>query len=68
MNLVSIDPIWQKSSYSSTGAECIEVASAPSGIAVRESDDPAAMLTADRVHVETLINAIKWGTFEHLVG
>ncbi|MDQ0950120.1 hypothetical protein QFZ24_004043 [Streptomyces phaeochromogenes] len=37
---------WQKSSYSSEGNNCVELATAPDGtIRLRESDDPTTTLT-----------------------
>jgi hypothetical protein len=37
---------WQKSSYSSEGNNCLELATAPDGtIHLRESEDPAVTLT-----------------------
>ncbi|MCX4905953.1 DUF397 domain-containing protein [Streptomyces sp. NBC_00878] len=37
---------WQKSTYSSEGNNCVELATAPDGtIRLRESDDPTTALT-----------------------
>lgn len=36
----SIDPVWHKSSYSSSSANCVEVAAVGISIAVRDSKDP----------------------------
>jgi hypothetical protein len=35
----AIDPRWRKSSYSGNGGNCIEVATAPGTILVRDSKD-----------------------------
>jgi hypothetical protein len=35
------DSAWKKSSYSDAGAQCVEVAGLPGGLAVRDSKDPA---------------------------
>jgi hypothetical protein len=51
---------WQKSSYSSEAANCVNVAAAPDHtLRLRESDDPAVLLTASREAVAALLSAIK---------
>ncbi|MBB5119670.1 hypothetical protein AF335_27835 [Streptomyces eurocidicus] len=52
---------WRKSSFS-TGAEndCVEIAAAPGGlIRLRESDDPAQIITTDPVALAGLLRTIK---------
>lgn len=36
----SIRPLWRKSSYSNGSSNCIEAASQPGTVAVRDSEDP----------------------------
>ncbi|MFI9584548.1 DUF397 domain-containing protein [Streptomyces sp. NPDC052236] len=54
---------WQKSSFSGggSGENCIELASAPAGIHVRESDAPTAVLTTSPAPLRALITALKTG-------
>lgn len=35
-------PMWRRSSYSGDGNNCVEVASVPVGVGVRDSKDPGA--------------------------
>ncbi|MEU8887063.1 DUF397 domain-containing protein [Streptomyces sp. NPDC048442] len=47
---------WQKSTYSEDQANCVNVAAAPDGtLRLRESDDPAAVLTATTGQLAALI-------------
>jgi hypothetical protein len=49
---------WQKSSHSSEGNNCIELAAAPDGtIHLRESDDPAVTLTIRAAGLGSLLAA-----------
>jgi hypothetical protein len=57
---------WQKSTYSSTGDECVEVAHAPDGLAIRESDVPRLVLTAERRRLAALVGGAKAGRFDRL--
>ncbi|MDL4814605.1 DUF397 domain-containing protein [Actinomadura opuntiae] len=52
---------WQKSSYSGgTGGECIELASAPGVVAVRDSKDPhGPMLVVRRDEFAVLVTSLK---------
>ncbi|MFD5752902.1 DUF397 domain-containing protein [Streptomyces sp. NPDC127033] len=53
---------WQKSSYSSEGANCVNVAAAPDGtLRIRESDDPEVLLSLAPGQLSALLIAIKGG-------
>lgn len=53
---------WQRSSFSPDGGNnCVEVATATSTVALRESDAPAEVLTTSRGALLQLIRAVKAG-------
>ncbi|GAB2921595.1 DUF397 domain-containing protein [Streptomyces mayteni] len=53
---------WQKSSFSGEAhQECIQLAAGPSPLLLRESDDPAAVLTTRPARAAALLTAIKGG-------
>jgi hypothetical protein len=56
--------IWQKSSYSGPddGNNCVELASTPTTLRLRESDDPATVLTTTRTPLTHLLHAIRVGS------
>jgi hypothetical protein len=53
---------WRKSSFSSSGAECVEVAAAGRG-AVRDSKNPEGPTI--RTDLRALVGAAKGGRFDH---
>jgi hypothetical protein len=59
---------WQKSSFSEGGADtCFEVAAGPGGITyVRESDDPATVVTTTPAALGAFIRAVKAGALDDL--
>jgi hypothetical protein len=58
---------WQKSSYSGTGGNCVNVAAADDGtIKLRESDDPGTIVTTTPEKLGALIRGVKAGEFDHL--
>ncbi|MER7669343.1 DUF397 domain-containing protein [Kitasatospora sp. NPDC096128] len=57
---------WQKSSFSSDQANCVEIASAGELVYIRESDDPATVVTTTRAKLHAWINGAKAGEFDHL--
>ncbi|MQS06030.1 DUF397 domain-containing protein [Streptomyces alkaliphilus] len=50
---------WQKSSFSSTGTECIEISSREAEILIRESDRKNEILATTPERFDALINAVK---------
>ncbi len=54
---------WIKSSFSeASGNACVEVAATSSeGVALRESESPARVLTTDRAALEALVRSVKAG-------
>jgi hypothetical protein len=59
---------WQKSSHSSEGSNCIELAAAPDGtVHLRESDDPGVVVTTERAKLRAFILGVKAGEFDHYV-
>lgn len=59
---------WQKSSYSSTGDNCVEVARRPGGVALRESEAPEIVLSASRGRLAALLERFKAGHLDSLAG
>ncbi|MCT9006526.1 DUF397 domain-containing protein [Streptomyces rhizosphaerihabitans] len=55
---------WQKSSYSGPGDgdSCVELASTPVALHLRESDAPGTVLTTTPAPVGHLLQAIRTGT------
>ncbi|MFF7266636.1 DUF397 domain-containing protein [Streptomyces sp. NPDC008159] len=54
---------WQRSSFCGGGGNnCIEVSGTPSGVALRESEAPAEVLTTDRGVMQALILGVKAGS------
>lgn len=54
---------WQKSTFSGggSGEDCIELAESPTGVHLRESDEPATVLTTAPASLRSLVAAIKTG-------
>jgi hypothetical protein len=54
---------WQKSSFSGEGDgdDCVELASTPTALHLRESDAPATVLTTTRPVLTDLLHAIHAG-------
>ncbi|MGW0832264.1 DUF397 domain-containing protein [Streptomyces prunicolor] len=52
---------WQKSSYSAGGGDnnCLEIATAPTTLHLRESDDPATLLTPTPTAMNALLTTLK---------
>ncbi|TDC72217.1 DUF397 domain-containing protein [Streptomyces hainanensis] len=59
---------WQKSSFSTGGNECIELAASVDGTLFRESDTPGLILTTNRTRLRTLALGIKAGDFGSPLG
>ncbi|WP_234326983.1 DUF397 domain-containing protein [Streptomyces sp. NRRL WC-3742] len=58
---------WQKSSFSSDQANCVEIASADELVYIRESDDPAVILTTTPAKLNAWIASAKAGEFDHFI-
>ncbi|MFD6431926.1 DUF397 domain-containing protein [Streptomyces venezuelae] len=53
---------WQRSSFCGGGGNnCVEIATTHDGVAIRESDSPADVLTTDRAALGALIMNVKRG-------
>ncbi|MEW2550075.1 DUF397 domain-containing protein [Streptomyces sp. NPDC047002] len=61
---------WQKSSFSGTGANCLNVARdvGDGTIKLRESDDPDVVVTTSPEKLRAFILGVKAGEFDHFVG
>ncbi|MBB5939418.1 DUF397 domain-containing protein [Streptomyces zagrosensis] len=57
---------WQKSSYSTDQANCVELATSHTDIHLRESDTPRTHLTTSPHALAALLGSIKQGEFDHL--
>lgn len=58
---------WQKSSYSSEGNACVEIAVAAEVILIRESDDPETVVSTTPEKLSAFIRGIKAGEFDDLL-
>ncbi|MFE2441353.1 DUF397 domain-containing protein [Streptomyces sp. NPDC059426] len=59
------DLTWQKSSFSEVAAaNCVELATAPGGIRIRESDEPEAVIRTTPAALGALIRAVKVGRLD----
>lgn len=59
---------WQKSSYCGGGGNnCVEVRLRAGSAQIRESDQPATVVTATPAGLRALVLAIKTGAFDHLL-
>lgn len=57
---------WQRSSFCGGGGNnCLEVAAATHGVALRESDIPDEVLATGRTALSSLIRSVKAGTLQH---
>jgi Domain of unknown function (DUF397) len=57
---------WQKSSFSTNGVECIELASSVESLYVRESDAPGTLLVASPKALRALLSRVREGRFDYL--
>ncbi|MFI7501118.1 DUF397 domain-containing protein [Streptomyces sp. NPDC049687] len=55
---------WQKSTFSDggNGNTCVELASTPTTLHLRESDDPTTVLTTTRTPLTHLLHVIRTGS------
>ncbi|WP_327074029.1 DUF397 domain-containing protein [Kitasatospora purpeofusca] len=56
---------WQKSTFSGENTDCVEIASDGELVHIRESDDPAVIITT-KVRLAAWIQGAKAGEFDHL--
>ncbi|GAA0696023.1 hypothetical protein GCM10009548_80540 [Streptomyces malaysiensis subsp. malaysiensis] len=60
------DVKWRKSSFSTDGANCVELAVTDGiSIHIRESDEPEAVIRTSPAALGVLIGAIKAGRLDH---
>ncbi|WP_030060053.1 MULTISPECIES: DUF397 domain-containing protein [Streptomyces] len=55
---------WQKSSFSTDQANCVEIASDGDRVHIRESDDPTTIVTTTRPKLDAWIRGAKAGEFD----
>ncbi|WP_421108788.1 DUF397 domain-containing protein [Streptomyces sp. NEAU-S77] len=55
---------WRKSSSSTDGANCVELATAPDGIRMRESDEPEAVIHTSPAALRAFIRSAKAGCLD----
>ncbi|GLV79296.1 DUF397 domain-containing protein [Streptomyces hygroscopicus] len=56
---------WRKSSFSTDGANCVELAAVADGIRLRESDEPDTVLRTSPATLGIFIRAVKDGRLDH---
>ncbi|MGW3039276.1 DUF397 domain-containing protein [Kitasatospora sp. NPDC001159] len=56
---------WQKSSFSGSGNDCVEVRKADSLVELRESDEGETILRTTPTALAALLQGIKVGEFDH---
>ncbi|WP_035800957.1 DUF397 domain-containing protein [Kitasatospora mediocidica] len=56
---------WQKSSFSSDQANCLEIGRDGDLIHVREGDDPATVVTTTTANLAVFLKGAKAGEFDH---
>ncbi|KAK1180209.1 DUF397 domain-containing protein [Streptomyces sp. NBS 14/10] len=58
---------WRKSSFSTSGANCVELAAAHAHIHIRESDEPDTVLHTTPATLRRFIRATKTGGLDHTI-
>ncbi|WP_328913337.1 MULTISPECIES: DUF397 domain-containing protein [unclassified Streptomyces] len=56
---------WQKSTYSNEGGDCLELAAHGGAVLLRESDNPAIVLTTTRKDLARFLQFLKGGPTAH---
>ncbi|GHF64696.1 hypothetical protein GCM10018790_48150 [Kitasatospora xanthocidica] len=56
---------WQKSSFSGSGGDCVEVRTANGTVELRESDEGHTILRTTPAALASLLHGIKAGEFDH---
>ncbi|WP_030241676.1 DUF397 domain-containing protein [Streptomyces sp. NRRL S-350] len=57
---------WQKSSYSGSNADCVEVRTVDGSIELRESDEGDVIVRTTRPKFAAFLRGAKAGEFDHL--
>ncbi|MCO8303201.1 DUF397 domain-containing protein [Streptomyces hygroscopicus] len=60
------DLTWRKSSFSTDGANCVELAAVADGIRLRESDEPDTVLRTSPTTLRSFICAAKAASLDHI--
>ncbi|MGW2249748.1 DUF397 domain-containing protein [Kitasatospora sp. NPDC001660] len=58
---------WQKSSFSGSGGDCVEVRAGNGAVELRESDEGHVILRTTPTHFAALLHAIKASEFDHFI-
>ena len=58
---------WRKSSFSTSGANCVELATIDNGIHIRESDEPDTVLRTTPATLRSFIRAVKTGGLDDTI-
>ncbi|MEV6673123.1 DUF397 domain-containing protein [Streptomyces sp. NPDC051162] len=58
---------WQKSSFSTEGNDCMEIARSAEAILMRESDTPDLIVTTSPQKLRAFLLGAKAGEFDHLI-
>jgi hypothetical protein len=58
---------WRKSTFSENQANCVELATAPNGIRMRESDEPGTVIRTTPATLRSFIRAVKTGRLDHTI-
>lgn len=56
---------WQKSSFSGSGSECVEIRKADNLVELRESDEGHLILRTAPTALTALLHGLKAGEFDH---
>ncbi|MFJ8470349.1 DUF397 domain-containing protein [Kitasatospora sp. NPDC094011] len=56
---------WQKSSFSGSGSECVELRRADTSVELRESDEGDTILRTTPTTLAALLRGLKAGEFDH---
>ncbi|MER7856427.1 MULTISPECIES: DUF397 domain-containing protein [unclassified Streptomyces] len=56
---------WQKSTFSSTQEQCVEITEHAGQILMRESDEPGTVAVTSREKFAAFIKGVKAGEFDH---
>ncbi|GHJ30338.1 hypothetical protein TPA0910_47710 [Streptomyces hygroscopicus subsp. sporocinereus] len=59
-------PNWYKSTFSENQANCVELAVAPDGICIRESDEPDTVIRTSPTTLRSFIRAAKAASLDHI--